>query len=82
VLAEPNKTLLIVEVGPNPVRVAVTSVPAGPETGDRVTFGTVRVKYAVPVLPSLSVRVKTDGLPGTTAGRLTVPWYIPKLVSI
>lgn len=35
-------TAAIVAPGPNPVTVAVTSVPTGPEAGERVTVGVVK----------------------------------------
>jgi hypothetical protein len=37
--------------GPNPVTVAVTSVPTGPEVGDRVTVGVLSVKVVSALLP-------------------------------
>ena len=37
--------------GPNPEAVTVTKVPIGPEVGERVTVGVLRVQVAVPVLP-------------------------------
>lgn len=37
--------------GPNPVTVAVTSVPTGPEAGDRVTVGVLSVKVVNALLP-------------------------------
>lgn len=37
--------------GPNPVEVAVTSVPTGPEAGDRVTVGVLRTKLVIALLP-------------------------------
>lgn len=39
----PIFTLLIVALGPNPVTVAVTSVPTGPEAGESVTVAPVEV---------------------------------------
>jgi len=37
--------------GPCPEIVAVTTVPIGPEVGERVTVGVLKVQVAVPVLP-------------------------------
>ena len=71
----PILTVATVAPGPNPVTVAVTSVPTGPEVGDRVTVGVLRVKGVVAVLPRLSVNVNVD--PVVMAGRLTVPVYPP-----
>lgn len=52
--AVPNLTVLAppnVAPGPNPVAVTVTTVPVGPEVGERVTVGVVKVKAAVAMLP-------------------------------
>jgi len=69
--AFPILTLAILAPGPNPATVAVTCVPTGPEAGDRVTVGTLRVYVVVATLPKLSVKV--NDVPVVIAGRLTVP---------
>jgi len=69
--AFPILTETTVAPGPNPARVAVTTVPTGPETGDRVTVGALRAKFTVAMLPKLSVNVNAE--PVVIPGRLTVP---------
>jgi len=52
-----------------------TMVPTGPELGDSVTVGVVRVKIVDPVLPWASVSVKAE--PKVILGKQTVPVYEP-----
>lgn len=75
----PIHTLLKVAPGPNPVTVAVTSVPTGPEAGDSVTVGTLRTQFAMAELPKTSVKLNTA--PEVIAGRLTVPVYPPEEIT-
>ena len=51
--ATPFPILMLVKLapGPNPVTVAVISVPTGPEAGDRVTVGVLSVKVVSALLP-------------------------------
>jgi len=76
----PMVTVLIAWAGANPVTVAVTTVPNGPEVGESVTVGVVRVKVAVATLPQESVKVNDD--PEVIAGRLTTPEIAPVEVLI
>jgi hypothetical protein len=71
----PKVTPVKVAPGPNPDAFTVTSVPAGPEVGENVTAGAVKLKIAVPVLPWASVKVIDE--PEVIFGRLTVPVYPP-----
>jgi hypothetical protein len=71
--------VLIVLVGPKPVAVTVTSVPVGPEVGDRVTVGVLSAKLVVATLPKLSVKVNDE--PVVIPGRLTVPVYAPLVIA-
>jgi len=76
----PMVTVLMLWAGANPVTVAVTTVPNGPEVGESVTVGVVRVKAAVATLPQASVKVNDD--PEVIAGRLTTPEIAPAEVLI
>jgi len=76
----PKLTLENVAPGPNPVAVAVTNVPTGPEVGDRVKVGAFRLKVAVAVFPRLSV--KRNVFPEVIPGRLTVAVILPVVAEI
>lgn len=71
----PTVTEAIDEDGPKLDTVAVTTVPTGPEFGDKVTAGVASVKVDVAVLLHESVNVNAE--PRTIAGKLTVPVYAP-----
>lgn len=77
----PTATEAMVDVGPKPVTVAVTTVPTGPVAGDSVTVGVVSVSVVVATLAHESLRVKVEAEPGVIAGRLTVPVYAPVALS-
>lgn len=74
----PTVTEAIVAVGPKPDRVAVTTVPTGPEFGESVTVGVVSESVAVPTLFQLSVMLNTAPSAVFMAGRLTVALTVPR----
>lgn len=75
----PMSTAAIVAVEPKPARVAVTTVPTGPELGESVTVGVPSESVVVATLSHASVRVNAE--PAVIAGRLTVAVTAP-LVSV
>jgi hypothetical protein len=74
----PTATELIVAVGPNPVTVAVTTVPTGPEVGDNVTVVVPSESVVVALLVHKSLRMNAE--PAVIPGRLTVACELTELL--
>lgn len=78
----PTVTEAIVAVGPKPDKVAVTTVPTGPEFGVSVTVGVVSDSVVVPTLFQLSVMLNTAPSVVFMAGRLTVALTVPRYAPV